>query len=281
MENHTQTAVNNFLGMHRYDAMFQIKVGGWAADKERFAYGNVLTWKHLVTNKMYREGRDGTIFLSDNKGTTWHSGCYGNEVPEHVLGAWEIYEHSKDIDFIKECYEGFYRKIFWSNVGQFFMNEFEVRETLIKMAKLTGNDEDVVHWSTNNRGDDVLDPAYIKARFDNTWELNGHKNYFMGSRRGMLMTTGFWPMRLKYFPREYAVKMVAEWALDKEKGFYGEFFPLAMSKQSMKKFATSVDHTFGYTPDTAYFTLIGMFKKHLGDPAWYRSQITSYQLENI
>ena len=27
MENHTQTAVNNFLGLHRYDAMFQIKLG--------------------------------------------------------------------------------------------------------------------------------------------------------------------------------------------------------------------------------------------------------------
>jgi hypothetical protein len=25
---------------------------------------------------------------------------------------------------------------------------------------------------------------------------------------------------------------------------------------------------FGYTPDTAYFTLIGMFRQHLGDPAW-------------
>ena len=31
---HTQTAVNNFLGMHRYDANFQIKVGAWTADKD-------------------------------------------------------------------------------------------------------------------------------------------------------------------------------------------------------------------------------------------------------
>ena len=27
LEGHTQTAVNNFLGLHRYDAAFQIKVG--------------------------------------------------------------------------------------------------------------------------------------------------------------------------------------------------------------------------------------------------------------
>ena len=28
---HTQTAVNNFLGMHNYDAMMQIKVGAWVS----------------------------------------------------------------------------------------------------------------------------------------------------------------------------------------------------------------------------------------------------------
>ena len=35
MENHTQTAVNNFLGIHRYDAGFQIKVGAWTSDKRK------------------------------------------------------------------------------------------------------------------------------------------------------------------------------------------------------------------------------------------------------
>ncbi len=55
MENHTQTAVNNFLGLHRYDATFQIKVGAWTTDKARYAYGNVLTWKHLTENDRFRE----------------------------------------------------------------------------------------------------------------------------------------------------------------------------------------------------------------------------------
>ncbi|MEM7011259.1 MAG: hypothetical protein AAF585_07220, partial [Verrucomicrobiota bacterium] len=56
---------------------------------------------------------------------------------------------------------------------------------------------------------------------------------------------------------------VEAWAFDKEKGFYGEFFPLAMAKQSMEEFDTDVDHSFGYTPDTAYFTLDGMFRQNL------------------
>jgi hypothetical protein len=62
--------------------------------------------------------------------------------------------------------------------------------------------------------------------------------------------------------------MVASWAVDNEKGFYGEIFPLAMSRQAMNRYASNVDHSFGYTPDTAYFVLSGMFHQRLGDPAW-------------
>ena len=50
-----------------------------------------------------------------------------------------------------------------------------------------------------------------------------------------------------------------------------------MSRQAMKTFATDVDHSFGYTPDTAYFTLDGMFRQRLGDPAW---RLTLNHLEN-
>ena len=78
MENHTQTAVNNFLGMHRYDACFQIKTGAWTADKKKYAYGNVLTWKHLYKNKQYKATGKGIISLSDNKGIAWHTGAKDN-----------------------------------------------------------------------------------------------------------------------------------------------------------------------------------------------------------
>ena len=45
---HTQSAVNNFLGLHNYDAIFQILVGSWCADKEEFANGNILVWEALL-----------------------------------------------------------------------------------------------------------------------------------------------------------------------------------------------------------------------------------------
>lgn len=273
MEPHTQSAVNNFLGIHRYDATFQIKVGAWTGNKPHYAYGNVLTWKHLFKNGQFRKANDGSIMLADNKGTTWHSGVYGNELSEHVLGAWQIYQHTGDVAFLQNCYASYFREVFWERISPFFSNHFEVAEALMGMARLTGHVEDVAHWRK-------LVPAGrddIKQWFAQRWEVNGHQHYFGGPSDSMLMTTGFWHMRSMHFPRDYASKMTGSWALDRDKGFFGDFFPLAMSKQAMKKFASKVDHSFGYTPDTAYFTLSSMFRHRLGDPAW---RLTLNHLEN-
>jgi hypothetical protein len=273
MENHTQSAVNNFLGIHRYDACFQIKVGAWARDKQRFAYGNVLTWKHLVENGRYRETNDGHIFLSDNKGVGWHSGAYGGELAEHVLGAWQIYQHTGDRDFVRKCYQGYFRKVFWKNLVGFAMNDAEVGRALEKMAVISGNNSDVDHWKKLIN----QDPKHLRLMFDQRWEANGHKDYFMGGRDGMLMTTAFWAMRSKHFPREYAERLIHSWALNKELGFFGEFFPLAMAKKSMSLFNSADDQSFGYTPDTAYFTLDGIFRQGFPKIA---SDLTLNHLEN-
>jgi hypothetical protein len=272
-ENHTQTAVNNFLGIHRYDACFQIKVGAWTKDKARYAYGNVLTWKHLVENGRYREKSNGLIMLSDNKGTGWHSGAYGGELSEHVLGAWQIYQHTGDREFLRKCYEGYFRKVFWKRIAGFAMNDFGVAEVLEKMAILTNHEDDVPHWQELVR----QEPEHIRRMFDQRWEANGHASFFMGPKNGMFMTNAFWAMRSKYFPREYAEKMINTWALNKEDGFYGEFFPLAMAKRSMRTLASQADRSFGYTPDTAYFTLDGMFRQGFAKVA---SELTLNHLEN-
>jgi len=273
MENHTQSAVNNFLGIHRYDACFQIKVGAWTRDKARFAYGNVLTWKHLVENNRFRELPNGLIMLSDNKGIGWHSGAYGGELAEHVLGAWQIYQHTGDRAFIRKCYDGYFKKVFWKKLLGFAMNDFEVLEVLKKMAEISDFPQDVQHWGKIMR----QDPKHIQLMFDQRWEANGHENFFMGPKDGKLHTNAFWAMRSQNFPREYAGKMIHAWALNKDRGFYGEFFPLAMSKQSMEKFASPDDNAFGYTPDTAYFTLDGMFKQGFPKIA---SELSVNHLEN-
>ncbi|MEL0095310.1 MAG: hypothetical protein VW875_05640 [Planctomycetaceae bacterium] len=272
-EPHTQTAVNNFLGMHRYDAAFQIKVGAWTQDKPQFAYGNVLTWKHLTQNDRYRELDNGIRMLSDNKGIAWHSGAYGGETSEHVLGAWQIYQHTGDVEFLKACYEGHFRKLFWNRLTSFAMNTFEVARTLERIAALSGHPEDRPHWQELVHND----AEHVRRMFDDRWEANGISNYFAGPRNRMLMTNAFWAMRSPHFPQEYARKMIRAWAVNKEDGFFGEFFPLAMAKQSMRLFNTSVDQSFGYTPDTAYFTLDGMFRQKLKGVA---SELTLNHIEN-
>lgn len=273
MENHTQTAVNNFLGIHRYDATFQIKVGAWMTDKPKYAYGNVLTWKHLSENNRFRELPNGNRLLSDNKGISWHSGAYGNETSEHVLGAWQIYEHTGDLEFLRKCYDGHFSKIFEKFIPSFAMNEFEVAETLAKMATLTDHESDVAHWQKVVR----QDPEHIRRMYDQRWEVHDIPNYFNGPNNGMIMTNGFWAMRYRHFPSEFARPMIEEWALDKEEGFFGEFFPLAMSKLAMETFDTDVDHSFGYTPDTAYFTLDGIFRQGFTEVA---AELTLNHIEN-
>ena len=75
---HTQTAVNNFLGMHRWDAVSQIMVGAWAnpAHHEYFANGNVLCWSELLP---FQDSRG---HLPDNFGIDWASDAFG----EHAIG---------------------------------------------------------------------------------------------------------------------------------------------------------------------------------------------------
>jgi hypothetical protein len=84
-------------------------------------------------------------------------------------------------------------------------------------------------------------------------------------------------MRSKYFPREYAERLIHSWALNKEHGFFGEFFPLAMAKKSMSLFNSADDQSFGYTPDTAFFTLDGIFRQGFPKIA---SDLTLNHLEN-
>ena len=272
-EPHTQTAVNNFLGMHRYDATFQIRVGSWTDNKRKYAYGNVLTWKHLTQNDQIWEFPNGIRLISDNKGIAWHSGAYGPETSEHVLGAWQIYQHTGDANFVKACYEDHFSRLFAKRISGFAMNEFEVADTLEKMAKLLGAEKDIEHWKTVVK----RKPEHLKSFIEQRWEMNGVPNFFAAPKNNLLTTNSFWALRSPYFPRNYARKMVQSWAIDKEKGFYGKFFPLAIAKQSSKDFSSKVDQSFGYTPDTAYFVLDGMFRQDMRKLA---SRLTLNHLEN-
>ena len=104
-----QTAVNDFLGVHRHDAMFQITVGSWT-NPERHTFhpnGDALVWSHLLP---CRQGPQ----LPDNLGIGWASGCHGGEMIVHVLGAWQIHEHSGNRTFLNLSHAfHFHKELFW------------------------------------------------------------------------------------------------------------------------------------------------------------------------
>ena len=116
----TQTAVKNFLGLHRFDAVFQILVGSWIDPQyhDFYANGNVLTWADTLP---YRA--DGNK-LPDNFGIDWVSGVYGASTIAHVQGAWQIYEHSGNLTFLQKSYE-FYKELYWDGIGDHFFYAYD------------------------------------------------------------------------------------------------------------------------------------------------------------
>lgn len=246
---HTQSAVNNFLGMHRYDANFQIKVGAWTKDKDYYAYGNVLIWKSLLPHAK-SGGR-----LPDNMGIAWYSPVWETAI-EHVVGAWQIYQHTGDVQFLKDCYDDYFKPLFWNGAYDHWGAKYEAADYLRQMAILTGHPEDADHWPK------VMNVASLENWLNGMWEKNGVDNFF-GAGKKNLDWSGFAYLRNNYFPEEWAAKMTEHWALDSQKGFWGDVPLSTIANKHWDK----VSKDFTYTPDTNYYAIIGMYNRHVGSNA--------------
>ena len=256
---HTQTAVNNFLGMHRFDANFQIKVGAWTRDKDYYAYGNVLIWKALLP---YAQSGGQ---LPDNMGQSWFS-PYWETAIEHVVGAWDIYEHTGDTNFLNACYVPYFKPLFWNGANDIWGAKYDGAESLKKMAAATGNSGDSNHWHT------VMNVSGMDAWMNAEWQKQGVTNWFggrgpayypTGATKQILYWSGMAYMRNNWFPDTWAAAMTREWAVDSVKGFNG---PVPITLVAMQDIA-HVFPDFAAAPDIAYFSIIGMYKHHVGTNA--------------
>ena len=242
---HTQTAVNNFLGMHRYDANFQIKVGGWTADKKRYAYGNVLHWKPLLP---YARGAG---LLPDNKGIAWFSPVWGTTT-EHVIGAWDIYQHTGDVKFLHDCYDDYFKILFKDGLAGHWGCNYDAARYLREMALLTGDKDDPDRWLK------IVGMDRRAASLKRAWESRYPKFFGGGSKK--LDWSGFAYMRNSGFPEDWACEMTKAWAVDSKKGF---FWKIPLSTTAIRDF-DKVSANFTSTPDTNYYAIIGMYKCHVG-----------------
>ncbi len=260
---HTQTAVNNFLGLHRYDSNFQVQVGAWTADKQNYANGNALVWKALLP--FVDPARGGRI-PGDNMGKAWYSGLHG-PVTGHAVGAWKIYEHSGDKAFLAEAYE-FYRALMWNSIPGIWGYKYAAADCLGKMALELGYPQaEADHWQ------DVVNRDGFDSWLNNMWEKNGVTNYF-GAGTGGLGWTGFAYLAMDNFPDDWARQMVETWAMDSEDGFYLNGY---MCTKAQKDWDLVPNKNFMVTPDTTWFAFRGMYKHHVTDRA---NELTLFHLKN-
>jgi hypothetical protein len=258
---HTQTAVHNFLGLHRFDANFQIQVGAWAADKTTYANGNALVWKALLPYSNLQTGR----IPADNMGQAWYSGLEGS-LAGHVVGAWKIYEHSGDESFLQEVY-AFYRALMWNSIPGLWGYEYAAADRLSRMASILGYpQEEIDRWAT------VVNADGYNNWLNNMWEKNGVTNYFGAGeqnnpnypqwrRKGW---NSFAYLAMDAFPDEWSQRMTEYWSMNSTYGFnlLGHFATTAQIDWDLVN-----NKNFMVTPDAHWFGICGMYKHHVVEHA--------------
>ena len=131
---HTQTAINNFMGLHLWDSWAYTAMGSWVVDKWNYGYGNVLSWKHMIPFKGEANS------LPDNFGTTWYSPGVGMNLVGSVEFGWDMYRKSGDKKFLSVLYNDLFRPLYWDNNGPqpSMGEEINAIQFLKKMAQELG-----------------------------------------------------------------------------------------------------------------------------------------------
>jgi len=199
VHHHTQTAVNNFLGLHNWDAIMQINVGAWTTNKPTWAYGNVLLWSELPLTAMSSDGK-----VPDNMGQAWNSGLFGgNHHWQHACGAWQIYKHSGDESFLQQSYTFFDNLA--THAGGVYGENFDASICLGKMASALGlPDAEITKWNEHMERYGGLD-WYLNQRWDanrSCW-LDCDENSPNGIHRWGQIGKAY----ESYFPDEWAREM--------------------------------------------------------------------------
>lgn len=203
---HTQTAVNNFMGLHLWDSWAYAAMGAWVADKWAYACGNLLSWKFMVP---FRDRRNA---LPDNFGVAWYSpGVWMNFVGTVEL-AWRQYEQSGDREFLRQAYDDLYRKLYWAGPQRCFGIEINALDALAKMARTLGRPKDVAHWK-------AMRPALVRA-FRAPWSARW-PDYYAGKGARWMDIWHLASMLCGEMPDEWAQAMVRRWVMNTQAGFVG------------------------------------------------------------
>ncbi|GMH95247.1 hypothetical protein TrST_g1348 [Triparma strigata] len=294
---HTQSAANNFLGMHRFDAVFQIRVGAWTNPDHHdfYANGNVLIWENV-----FNRGLNSSNMLPDNFGIDWGSAIFGNEVNLHIIGALEIFEHSGDREFLQQAYN-FYKSLYWSDmfwVGNCFQMAYDAILALNTMAKELGVEEEGKHWNSTG-GMDFWTSEYYQTRYQAKWDSSKNWNVTGNAAFNWIEIAGLGIGDVK---REWVENMGRIWLAN---ATHGHFDIVPLSRVPLKNYhkdddeegnprcplgtASSspqctggVDKDFTIVPDGSYWMLWPLYRHKVSDVAnkITLAHLKRYNMEN-
>lgn len=280
---HTQSAVNNFLGLHAFDDIFQSRVGSWYVDKDRYAYGNVLVWKAML--KEYNGVKDylgPERELPDNIGTTWNSGVNGGpNAIGHIPQAWQMYEHSGDKVFLAQAYD-YFQKLFPTKFyGMHFGFGYDAGLAMQKMALALGKTSDEANkWVGSAYGNNTWVIA-SRGFLDANWQrdvpkLFGPIYYING--KPMYNWTHFAYANMSQFRRQDLIEMTNEWLIDSIKGFN---LPLCNPTFGAIQMRNLWPSDFASAPDIAWYCYRPLFLHHVCSQGIYLTlkHLKKYNME--
>lgn len=236
---HTQTAVNNFMGLHRWDSSVYIPMGSWVVDKEQYGYGNFLAWKAMLPFRK-KGGK-----LPDNFGISWFSPVWGPPA-QTFERVWQLYEHSGDLEFLKDAY-AFCRELLWAD-GPGFSSGVGINmiDELIKMAATLRATVDIEHWQ-------MMRKSLMKQLLDK-WEIDT-ANYY-GSTTKWKDISQLFPIMCYEMPDEWIDAIVKHWIMNTETGFMG---PVPLDIRPPDCIENGV---FAVSTISTWFIIEGMFRHH-------------------
>ena len=238
---HTQTAVNNFMGLHLWDSWAYTAMGAWVADKWAYGHGNILSWKFMVPFKNRANA------LPDNFGIAWYSPGVWMNLVGAVEPTWRQFEQSGDTKFLREVYGELYRKLYWTGPQPCYGIEINALDCLARMADVLGRDADAAHWR-------AMRPARARA-FPRAWQAR-LPHYYGGGGPSRKDIWHLACMLCRDMPDAWADELVEHWVMNPNNGFLGPV-PLDVRPPDCPE-----NGVFAVSTISTWLAVEGMFRHH-------------------
>jgi len=239
---HTQTAVNNFMGLHLWDSWAYIQAGSWVADKWKWGHGNALQWQHMV------EFKNKANMMPDNFGIDWYSPGTHMVFSGAVEPAWEQYRRSGDRRYLAEVYGKLFKPLYWDGNGPTpsFGIDVNAVDALARMARELGEAADIEHWIAMR----PKKARSFKAKWSGRWQG------FYGERD--VPWKDIWALeslQSAAMPNEWAREMVDKFVMDTEQGFLS---PVGVNTRAADSVPNGI---FRCSTISSWLAIDGMFRQ--------------------